>query len=246
MAITDNNYHRLREEANIAMVVDHLQIPVTRRGSNFFILCPLPEHNDTRPTNCYFKDGWNKLYCWACGKSINAINLIMLTKGCSYGEAADTLWNIEGCPDWYYANRNSKKKTFSLAKEQAELIGLQLTGRILFPKKYTDVKEELRKGEEYITKDIDGYLKCTSAYVHYQDFLSEPDFIELCIKKCKEKIGTLEKSVKYLECVVQALTLHGIHNTDTNAILLIKKEEQKSCKQLFYKLVNAKKKLVTV
>ena len=52
--------------------------------------------------------------------------------------------------------------------------------------------------------------------------------------------------MKYLECVVQALTLHGIHNTDTNTILLIKKEEQKSCKQLFYKLVNAKKKLVTV
>ena len=72
-----NDISRLKEEADIAMVVAYLGIPTYKRGSATFLLCPNPEHDDHKPTNCYYKDGWNNVYCRACGCSTNAINLIM-------------------------------------------------------------------------------------------------------------------------------------------------------------------------
>lgn len=105
-----NDYARLKEEADIETVVEYLGLETHRKGSAFFITCPLPGHRDEHPTNCYFKSGWNNVYCNVCGESINAIDLIMLTKDVSYGEAVDELWRLEGCPDWYYAEYSKSKK----------------------------------------------------------------------------------------------------------------------------------------
>ena len=59
MAVTKNNYVRLKEEADIETVISYLQIPVTKKGCNYFIPCPNPDHADKHATNCYFK----KIYC---------------------------------------------------------------------------------------------------------------------------------------------------------------------------------------
>ena len=58
-----NNYARLKQEADIETVVNYLGIPVRRKGTSCFLLCPLPQHADRHATNCYFKPGWNNLYC---------------------------------------------------------------------------------------------------------------------------------------------------------------------------------------
>ena len=96
-----NNFARLKDEADIGEVVDYLGLHVTPMGSARFILCPNPAHDDTHPDNCYFKAGWNNVYCTVCHKAIQAIDLISYVTGVSYGTAADTLCEIEGRPDWY-------------------------------------------------------------------------------------------------------------------------------------------------
>ena len=105
-----NNFSRLKDEADIGEVVDYLGLHVTPKGSARFILCPNPAHDDTHPDNCYFKAGWNNVYCTVCHKAIQAIDLISYVAGASYGTAADTLWEIEGRPDWYYDRSYGKKK----------------------------------------------------------------------------------------------------------------------------------------
>ena len=43
--MSKNEYARLKEEADIARVVQYLGIEVSKKGSAYFIHCPLPEHN---------------------------------------------------------------------------------------------------------------------------------------------------------------------------------------------------------
>ena len=95
IAMAKNNYARLKQEADIEAVVNYLGIPVRRKGTSCFLLCPLPGHTDRHATNCYFKPGWNNLYCTACGAAINAIDLIIYTLHVEYGQAADILWELE-------------------------------------------------------------------------------------------------------------------------------------------------------
>lgn len=53
-----NDFQRLKDEADIAQVVESLGIQVTRKGANNFIACPLPDHDDSHATN-----PWNGRNC---------------------------------------------------------------------------------------------------------------------------------------------------------------------------------------
>ncbi|MCC2254599.1 CHC2 zinc finger domain-containing protein [Ruminococcus sp. CLA-AA-H200] len=186
-----NNIARLKEEADISTVVDYLGIEVHKKGSAYFILCPSPQHDDTRPTNCYFKEGWNNVYCRACGKSTNAVDLIMYTKGCSYGEAADILWELEGKPSWYYVRRRRrKKKEFSLSKQEAQLIGVHLPGTVLCPSNLSPVKPDrpMRSYPGYIG---DGYLTCRVEHCNWHDFATEKQLRAIAKNKAREKRESL-------------------------------------------------------
>lgn len=175
-----NDYRRLKEEADIQTVVDQLGMQVWQKGSAYFVLCPLPGHDDHHPTNCYFKRGWNNLYCNTCGKAINAIDLIMYVTGLVYGAAADLLWEIEGRPDWYYEDWKQKKKPdkpeFRITREEAEMIGFHFPGHVLAPANETEWKEELPRGYEYRPQNADTYLKCKVCNLQYTDFWSYQDY----------------------------------------------------------------------
>ena len=199
-----NNYQRLKEEADIALVVDSLQIPVTRRGSAWFLPCPNPAHTDEHATNCYYKDGWNNVYCCACGKSFQAIDLIMFTLGCDYGEAADYLWDLEGRPSWYY-NRNKKKERFVLSREEAKLIGMHPVGKAYLPERMADQKRKLPGGREYYQKELDSYLECRVERVRWQDFLTEAQYQTMVRNKCRETKQRLEESLSYFRKLEAAL-----------------------------------------
>lgn len=55
--IEQEKLQRLIQDVNILDVVNYLGIACHKKGSNYFLLCPSPEHNDTHATNCYCKDG---------------------------------------------------------------------------------------------------------------------------------------------------------------------------------------------
>lgn len=203
---TKNDYRRLKEEADIGMVLSYLNIPVQRKGVNYFLPCPQPSHTDEHPNNCYYKDGWNNVYCCACGKSMQALDIIMWTLGCTYGEAADLLWEIEGKPDWYYCKEITKNKSdiFQVTKEELEIIGFYSPGRILKPKQLYKDKMPLQKGEQYDNHMIDAYLLCDVEMCNYRTFLSEKQYAWMVKKKAQESMLKAKEEQVYFESLLEA------------------------------------------
>lgn len=197
-----NNFARLKDEADIGEVVDYLGLHVTPKGSARFILCPNPAHDDTHPDNCYFKAGWNNVYCTVCHKAIQAIDLISYVTGASYGTAADTLWEIEGRPDWYYDRSYGKKKQeFSLSGKDAEFLGIHIPRRIKVPVSIKDTKVKLQSGMVYDNSYIDGYLIDKSEPVSWKDFMTEEEMKKLVLKKIEEKTKSLENQEKLISFI---------------------------------------------
>lgn len=184
--MSKNEYARLKEEADIARVVQYLGIEVSKKGSAYFIHCPLPEHNDQHATNCYFREGWNNVYCTVCCKAVNAIDLIMLETGMDYGEAADLLWELEGRPDWYYGDWGKKSPVdFSLSREDAKMIGIHFPGRILSAVNLAEEKPS--KGYDFDPSYAYGYLLCKADHLTWKDFMSEQQYRIICANKAREK-----------------------------------------------------------
>lgn len=195
-----NDFRKLKEEADIEEVVNYLGIETYPRGDAIFIHCPSPQHKDKHATNCYFKHGWNNVYCWSCCKQFQAIDLIMYESGCDYGTAAEILWNIEGRPDWYkdksWKDKSIHKK-FSLTGKECRLIGIKLPNYVLMPKKYTEIPDFLNhekiKGFEYDKREIDGYLLSERCKTSWEDFMTEKEFKELVRRKCLEKLNKYKR-----------------------------------------------------
>lgn len=188
-----NNYQRLKDEADINSVVEYLGIQKFSKGSNVFIHCPLPRHDDKHPTNCYYKPGWNNVYCQRCGKAIKAIDLIMYTAGLDYGHAADTLWAIEGCPEWYYEKkRKAEKAVFSLSGKEAKIIGIYLPHSVGKLIRSYDEKPKLKKTSSLAASDPE-WIEIARQQVSWQDFMSERDFKKYVVCKCDEKLRVFEE-----------------------------------------------------
>jgi DNA primase len=100
----------LREDADIEAVVDALGLETFPSGSNIFLYCPNPDHNDRHPTNCYFKRGWNHVYCTVCGKTFNAIDIIMWQTGAGFSDAVRTLAKIQGISESELDRQKRKSK----------------------------------------------------------------------------------------------------------------------------------------
>lgn len=201
-----NDISRLKEEADIAMVVAYLGIPTYKRGSATFLLCPNPEHDDHKPTNCYYKDGWNNVYCRACGCSTNAINLIMQETGKDFSDAADLLWELEGRPEWYKQEKKKKNPVpdFRISREEAEQIGIHFPGRLLAPVGIDFGKNELPSGYEYDKKIIEpgaqeAYVRCKVNACTYRDFMSEKAYIVMVSKKAAETKESTIAIKRFLE-----------------------------------------------
>ena len=194
MGEVKNNYSRLKEEADIKMVVESLGLAYQKKGSCYFLSCPNPEHNDSNPS-AYFKSGWNNIICMSCGKSTNAIDLIQYTNHCDFGEAADYLWDLEGCPDWYYADwkekNTNKKKNFSLTHKECEILGIHLPSTVESVKNCADIKPELKKNESFVGKDISFYVVADRLHFRYEDFCTPDQFVAIVNNIVVEKINSL-------------------------------------------------------
>lgn len=228
---TKNDYRRLKDEADIAAVIEYLHIPVKKMGYNYFISCPHPDHNDSHPTNCYYREGWNNVYCMACGQSMKALDIIMWTLGCSYGEAADILWEIEGCPEWYYAKKEKKKKnSFAITRDEAKLIGIHYPGHLLSPCNISNIKEKIDHQYEYDHQCIDGYLKCKVYRFSYRDFMTEKQYVCIVKNKSLERIQALSKIESYLKMILSTKK-----KPDNTMVLLLKscEESKKICKEIY-------------
>ena len=215
--MSKNNIQRLKDEADIASVIAYLGIETKRKGSCTFILCPNPGHDDKHPDNCYFKPGWNNVLCRACNTSINAVDLIMYTRGISYGEAADLLWEISGRPDWYYAKKK-KKNDFSISVEEQKLIGLHLPTRIQIPVALSSTKDELSKNRMLDSSNIDGYLQVENKYVVYTDFADKRTFMRIIFNRTTETLSAIRNRKKH-ESDLELIKFYSEYESKCLAIL---------------------------
>ena len=188
-----NDFRRLKKEADISRVVEFCGIQTGRKiGNAQFVICPNPQHDDHHPTNAYYRDGWNTIYCTTCGKNMGAIDVIMWTTGMNYGEAADALWELEGEPDWYYESRQKKEereKRFFISQSELATLGLKAPGVINMPVGFSDYKQ--RNGN-ICQPTWDGYLLVKQERVDWTDFISPEDMAKLVLRQARIRFSQYE------------------------------------------------------
>lgn len=120
----------LNKNADISILAEYLGMKTYKKGSNVFVHCPNPEHNDVHPTNCFFKPGDTRMYCAVCQKSFGAIDLVMLRTGKGIADAAKEVWEVEGCPSWgktvYEISDKKESKEFFLTAEELRVLQIKL------------------------------------------------------------------------------------------------------------------------
>jgi hypothetical protein len=186
-----NDFRRLKQEADIASVIDALGIPVSKKGSASFIHCPNPGHNDHHATNAFFYKVKNHVYCAVCGKRFYAIDIIMWQTGRNYGDAADYLWQLEGCPSWYRDKEwRTKKEHFAISTAEANLIGLKLPSVVASPVRQAEHREALSR-ELPNDYRYDGTLLEQTEYQTWTDYLSEAQLKPLVRAHCRQELKRL-------------------------------------------------------
>lgn len=225
--------YRLKDEADISKVVDFLGINTRKVGSAYFVPCPNPDHIDKHATNCYFKMGWNNVYCEVCGAAINAIDLIMYDRHCDFGEAADILWDLEGKPDWYRDTFDkSKKKSFYITKEEMDLIGIKLPGRIYMTENCTEEKPIDLKGKT-IRDTLDSYMISKIEYRHWKDLMTEEEFIEMIMGKAYEKFKDIYNGLAPLKTEYYSLRYWGKRDLDLEEMIQNKINDILICQAIY-------------
>lgn len=191
-----NDFRRLKEEANIESVVDYIGLKKGKRvGSAQFVLCPNPNHADAHPTNAYYRKGWNTIYCTTCGKNMGAIDILMWTLGVEYGTAADILWELEGRPDWYYANQDKRQEDDSFYASPGELsmIGIMFSPSVSTPYRTSTFRQKVdpKNGYRYL---FDGrkYRLVASIRTDWNSFVPEKVRKDLIRTKCKLRLREMD------------------------------------------------------
>lgn len=185
--IEQEKLQRLISEVRIFDVVNYLGIPYQKRGCNYFISCPSPEHNDKHATNCYFKEDGIRVRCLACGYFASPIELVRDVTGMGFLEAVDVIWNLAGCPSYLYEEDKRKRRSFILSYKEAKLIGIKLPNQIYLVKDEDDYKckERVTKERMYAPNDS-RYLLCEKKRISWRDFLSEKELAQLVYNKAIE------------------------------------------------------------
>ncbi len=184
----------LVDQADIKYVAESLGIEIIHRGSSYFCLCPLPEHQDEHATNCFFKDGDNYMHCMVCHKNVDAIDLIRYTTNCSFYQAVKTLWNMSGCPDYVkFCQEKEEYHYLPLDAKTLRFLNLSLPAYIAVPigideyNKNVDTKKEKYS---YMKNSLD-YIRCDRVKVNWHDFISPTELAQLLITKAKDKLDVI-------------------------------------------------------
>ncbi len=144
------DYSKIIDAADTLDVAEYFGIETYRKGGHTFILCPEPEHNDTRPNNCTLtKKGY---YCFACGGKGNLIKMISNFLGIPYSDAALRIANMYGgIQD--FSSESDIYEFFPLTNREISAIGLcEKTSTVLLPKAFT-LKKPYGKDLNNVTRN---------------------------------------------------------------------------------------------
>ena len=123
----------LLSEVDGYSVAEYLGMEIVKRGANHCIICPGHEKRlgkiDARIGNAVLtKKGYR---CFACGKSVNAIDMTMEYTGCTYPEALNIVADACGGRNIFELKDGAQQneKRLPLSADDLELIGLVNSGR---------------------------------------------------------------------------------------------------------------------
>ena len=135
--IPQDTIDRIRDTADIVEVVSR-HVDLTKRGRNFFGLCPF--HNEKTPSFSVAPDK-GIYHCFGCGNGGNAVNFIMEIEKISFVEAVVQLGHQLGIEIQFSGNDDSKE-FFGKLYEIHELAA-QLFHKTLFTDQGSDAKKYL-------------------------------------------------------------------------------------------------------
>lgn len=207
------NVERLKEEADIEDIIERFGIETYPKGSNIYLYCPNPAHCDTHPTNCYYKKGWNSVYCAACDQSFSAVDFLIYTQGFDFLTAINELWEIEGRPEWALTTNKERKqmssyfktykkkqysgRAFYLSAKEANLLDIKLPKKAWIPRQYSDDKLYMNavKPKGYIVdeRETDGYLYSEKTPLKISDFMDLSTYKSFVLHKCNLKLKKLKE-----------------------------------------------------
>lgn len=84
----------IADAVNMQELVQELGLPVKVIGANMCIICPNPDHSDKNHGSCIVFE--KNVYCFACLKSWNAIDLVMEVNNCNFMDAVSFLSDMYG------------------------------------------------------------------------------------------------------------------------------------------------------
>lgn len=90
--------------------VEYLGIETQRRGQNISILCPAPEHNDRHFGSCMIEHHGRTCKCYACGRRLTSLSILMLAGGYTLYDAMCILAEISGMSDKFEASKKENQK----------------------------------------------------------------------------------------------------------------------------------------
>lgn len=187
---------RRLKDVPISSIVSYLGMETKAAGSTIFVHCPSPEHNDKKPS-AYFKTGDRSIWCNVCHQQFGAIDTIIGVRGGSVEEAINTLWEIQGCPDWFrseYKPKQGLKKQappFKLDMEDAEKIRIKYPGALMAPINVSNTPEIFKDGDYSCIKMGKSYVAFKPYFSHYNDFLSSREYFFLARNMKKKQLKQL-------------------------------------------------------
>jgi DNA primase len=84
--ITAEHLKSLRNDVDVAQVIQTLEIPLEHRGARMTFRCP-----DCARFHTALSPQRNRAHCFRCARSFNTIDLVMAERGCTFLEAVALL-----------------------------------------------------------------------------------------------------------------------------------------------------------
>ena len=152
MPIDSDLNEAVLKHADIVEVIKSF-IPVTKKGKNYFAVCPF--HDDTNPSLSISPE--KQIYkCFVCGASGTAISFVMKYKGLPYFEALKTVAEISGFDD----PRLHANTTKVVKKDETAEPLLKCLKDLTLYYQYALTTEEGKEGLDYFnSRNLDDSLR---------------------------------------------------------------------------------------
>jgi hypothetical protein len=95
---------RTLRDSNLLQVAAFLGLELKKKGPNYELYCPNPEHHDTHMGSCRINPKKNRGHCFACGRSFNAVDLL-IWNGYAFYQSLELLAQLNGTTHLYTQNK---------------------------------------------------------------------------------------------------------------------------------------------